>query len=120
MLYSVKQPANGQDGRIKGVELGYQAFSLRLAYNYRSKYLIGRHDDYPNDSTVIGQMPGCLKGYSRVDAYVSCGISPHLRVALEANNITGTVRRSYYGIDNMPMGTYADDRRYAIGLHMEL
>ena len=71
MLYSVKQPANGQHARVKAVELGYQAFSLRLAYNYRSKYLIGTHDDYPNDSPVIGQTPVYLKGYSMVDAYVS-------------------------------------------------
>ena len=98
----------------------YQAFSLRLAYNYRSKYLSGTSDYYAKDSTVIAQTPVYMKGYSMVDAYASYALTPQLRVALEANNITGTVRRSYYAIDNMARGTYADDRRYAISLHMEL
>lgn len=172
--YNVATPSNGQDGSIKGLELGYQAFftslpgalrglglqanytyvdssapgplggqkttleglsrdsanlvgmydyegfALRLAYNWRSKYLAGTQNYYPANGTTIAQTPVYMKGYGMVDAYLSYAINKHMKVALQGNNLTRTVRRSSYGIDNLARGVYVDDRRYAISLHLEL
>ena len=172
--YTVSTPTNGEDGTIKGLELGYQAFftslpglfkglgvqanytlvdssapgvlagqktalqglsrnsynligmydyqdlSLRLAYNYRGRFLSTTGNYYPNNGNTIAQTPIYMKGYGILDAYASYAISSHVKLALEVNNITRTVRRSEFGINSQPMGSYADDRRYAVSLHMDL
>ncbi len=61
-----------------------------------------------------------LKGYGMLDAYASWAITPQLKLAVEANNLTRTVRQSTYGVGNLARGTYADDRRYAVSLHLDL
>jgi outer membrane receptor protein involved in Fe transport len=94
------------------------AFSLRLAYNYRSNYIAGTSNYYPSNGTVIAQTPIILKGYGMLDAYASWALTPSLKLAVEANNLTRTVRHSQYGIGDLPRGTYADDRRYAVSLHL--
>lgn len=172
--YNVARPSNGQDGTIKGLELGYQGFftnlpgalrglglqanytyvdssapgplggqktaleglsrdsynvvgmydyqqfALRLAYNYRGKYVAGTQDYYINNGTALAQTPVYMHGYGMVDAYMSFAINKHAKLAFEGNNLTRTVRRSYYGVDMMPRGTYVDDRRFALSLHMDL
>lgn len=172
--YTVATPSNGENGSIKGLELGYQAFftglpgwlrglglqanythvdssapgpingqktqleglsrdsfnlvgmydderlSLRLAYNHRSSYLAGISNHYPANGSVIAQTPVRLKAYGMLDAYASWAFTSQLKLALEANNLTGTVRRSVYGVGDLARGTYADDRRYAISLHASL
>ena len=55
-----------------------------------------------------------------VDAYLSYAITPRLRIALEGNNLTRTVRRSVFSDYGLPRGTYTDDRRFAISLRAEL
>ena len=172
--YTVSTPTNGQDGTIKGLELGYQGFftslpgwlkglglqanytlvdssapgvltgqktalqglsrnsynlvgmydyqdlSLRLAYNYRGRFLSSTGNYYPNNGNSIAQTPIYMKGYGILDAYTSYAITSQLKLAFEVNNITRTVRRSEYGVTGQPMGSYADDRRYALSLHMDL
>lgn len=172
--YTVSTPGNGEDGSVKGIEVGYQAFftslpgalrglglqanatyvdssapgpingqktqleglsrnsynlvgmydyeqfALRLAYNYRSKYLAGTSNYYPSNGTVIAQTPITIKGYGMLDAYASWAITPQLKLAVEANNLTRTVRRSTYGVGDLARGAYADDRRYAVSLHLDL
>ncbi|MFT7722994.1 MAG: TonB-dependent receptor [Roseateles sp.] len=172
--YTVATPGNGEDGSIKGLEIGYQAFftglpgalrglglqanytyvdssapgpidgqqapleglsrdsfnvvgmydlgplALRLAYNYRSAYIAGTSNYYPDGGSTIAQTPVTLKGYGMLDAYASWALTPQLKLAVEANNLTRTVRRSRYGIGDLARGSYADDRRYAVSLHLEL
>ncbi|MBV8603825.1 MAG: TonB-dependent receptor [Pelomonas sp.] len=172
--YTVSTPTNGEDGTIRGLELGYQGFatslpgwlkgfgmqanftlvdssapgvlagqrtalqglsrtsynligmydyddvSLRLAYTYRGRYLSTTGNYYPDNGNTIAQTPIYMKGYGILDGYASYSISSHLKVAFEVNNITRTVRRSYYGVNDQPMGNYGDDRRYALSLHMDL
>ena len=65
------------------------------------------------NGTAIAQTPIILKGYGMLDAYASWALTPSLKLAVEANNLTRTVRHSQYGIGDLPRGTYADDRRYA-------
>jgi len=172
--YTVSTPSNGEDGSIKGLEVGYQAFftslpgllrglgmqanytyvdssapgpingqktqleglsrdsynvvgmydyeqfALRLAYNWRSKYIAGTSNYYANNGNTIAQTPISVKGYGMLDAYVSWAITPQLKLAVEANNLTRTVRHSTYGVGDLARGTYADDRRYAVSLHLDL
>lgn len=95
-------------------------FSARVAYNYRSSYNDGLTTYYPGTDGTTAQTPITAKGYGMVDAYLSYAISDHLKVALEANNITNTIRHSNFGVGNLPANTYADDRRVAVSLHAEL
>ena len=172
--YTVATPVNGDDGTIKGLELGYQTFftslpgwfkglglqanytlvdssapgvlagqkselqglsrnsynligmydyqdvSFRLAYNYRGRYLSTTGNYYPDNGNTIAQTPIYMKGYGIMDAYASYALTSHLKLALEVNNITRTVRRSYYGVTNQAMGSYSDDRRYGLSLHLDL
>ncbi|WP_343626372.1 TonB-dependent receptor [Roseateles puraquae] len=124
---SAPGPINGQKTQLEGLSrdsfniVGMyddDAFSLRLAYNYRSNYIAGTSNYYPSNGTVIAQTPIILKGYGMLDAYASWALTPSLKLAVEANNLTRTVRHSQYGIGDLPRGTYADDRRYAVSLHL--
>ena len=171
VTYTLSTPSNGDDGRIRGLELGYQAFfkslpgvgiqanatfisssapspltggtapleglsersanivaiydhptgfSARLAYNWRSDYNAGARLSYPTNDGRTVYTPVTAKGYGVVDAYLSYTFKPGFRLALEANNLTRTVRQTTYSDYRLPAATYVDDRRYAISLHMEL
>jgi len=173
--YSLSTPTNGDNGRIQGLEFGYQAFfnklpgllrglgletnvtivnssspsplgggrrgpleglskqsanivgmydlgdfSARLAYNWRSDYAIGSRLSYPSNDGVTAMTPVTMKGYGMVDAYFSYALTPKIKLAIEGNNLTRTVRRSVYSDYALPRGTYADDRRFAISVRAEL
>jgi TonB-dependent receptor len=172
--YSVRTPSNGQDGTIKGLEIGYQGFftnlpgywkglglqanftyvdsrapgplqgqettleglskqsynivgmydwndfALRLAYNYRGKYLSGTQNYYVNDGATMAQTPTYMNGYGLVDAYASYQLTKNLKVAFEVNNLTRKSRSSYYGVTGTQFGRYADDRRFALSLQANL
>jgi len=172
--YTLTTPSNGQDGRIRGLELGYQGFfnklpgllrglglqanltlvnsaapspingrsapleglskrsanlvgmydlgdfSARLAYNWRSDYGVGPRLSFPSNNGVTVMTPVQMKGYGMLDAYVSYALTPKLKLALEANNLTRTVRRSEFSDYSLPRGSYSDDRRFAISLRAEL
>ena len=95
-------------------------FSARLAYNWRSDYTVGSRLSYPSNDGVTALTPVSMKGYGMVDAYLSYAITPKLRIAIEGNNLTRTVRRSVFTDYGLPRGTYSDDRRFAISLRAEL
>jgi iron complex outermembrane receptor protein len=172
--YSVRTPSNGQDGTIKGLEIGYQGFftnlpgywkglglqanftyvdskapgpldgqetalenlskqsynivgmydwndvALRLAYNYRGKYLSGTQDYYVNNGATLAQTTTYMNGYGLVDAYASYQLTKNLKVAFEVSNLTRKSRSSYYGVTGMQFGRYADDRRFGLSLQANL
>ncbi|TWI62910.1 TonB-dependent receptor [Pseudoduganella lurida] len=172
--YSVRTPQNGQDGTIKGLELGYQGFftnlpgmlsglglqanftyvdskapgpiqgqettleglskqsynivgmydwqdfGMRLAYNYRGKYLSGTQNYYVNNGATMAQTATYMEGYGMVDGYMSYALNKNLKVAFEVNNLTRKSRRSYYGVTGTPFGRYVDDRRFGISLQANM
>lgn len=172
--YSVRTPSNGQDGTIKGLEIGYQGFftnlpgmwkglgvqanftyvdskapgplqgqvttleglskqsynivgmydwndfALRLAYNYRGKYLNGTQNYYVNNGATMAQTPTYMNGYGLVDAYASYQLTKNLKVAFEVSNLTRKSRSSYYGVTGTQFGRYADDRRFGLSLQANL
>ncbi|OYT87826.1 MAG: hypothetical protein CFE46_11905 [Burkholderiales bacterium PBB6] len=127
---SAPSPINGQKAPLEGLSRNsfnlvgmydLDQFSARLAYNYRSSYAAGSRLSYPSNNGVTAMTPVTMKGYGVVDAYLSYAITPQVKVALEANNITRTVRQSVYSaVGNLPRGTYVDDRRYALSVHVDL
>jgi len=98
--------------------------SARLAYSYRGKYLAGSQNYYTVTSStampVIYQTPVYMQGYGLLDAYFSYAVGKHVKLAFEGNNLLRTVRQSYYGVTGLPLGTYVDDRRYGLSLHVEM
>jgi len=102
----------------------YDAVSARLAYTYRGKYLAGSENYYTVDASgampQIGQTPVYMRGYGLLDAYFSYAINKRLKLAFEGNNLLRTVRQSYYGTTGQTLGTYVDDRRYALSLHLDM
>ena len=95
-------------------------FSARIAYNWRSEYTVGSRLSYPSNDGVTALTPVAMKGYGMVDAYLSYALTPKLKIAIEGNNLTRTIRRSVFTDYGLPRGTYADDRRFAISLRAEL
>jgi TonB-dependent receptor len=172
--YTLTTPNNGADGRISGLEVGYQgffktlpgwlsglglqanatfvnshapslvdgrqgpleglskqsanlmalydlgSFSARLAYNWRSDYLVGTRLSYPTNDGKTVMTPVTMKSYGMVDAYFSVNFKPGLKLGLEANNLTRTVRQTHFSDYGLPRGTYVDDRRVALSVHAEL
>ncbi|HEY8026894.1 MAG TPA: TonB-dependent receptor [Burkholderiaceae bacterium] len=98
--------------------------SARLAYSYRGKYLAGSQNYYVVTSSTamptIGQTPVYMEGYGLLDAYFSYAIGKHVKLAFEGNNLLRSVRQSYYGVTGLPRGTYVDDRRYGLSMHVEM
>jgi len=122
-------PLQGQETELEGLSkrsynlvamYDYQDLALRLAYNYRSKYLTGTTNYYPNKGLSIAQTPVYMDGYGMVDAYVSYAVTRQVKIAVEGNNLTRTSRRSSYGITGLPYGRYVDDRRFAVSLNLTL
>jgi TonB-dependent receptor len=99
-------------------------FSARLAYSYRGKYLAGSENYYT--VTASGVMPNVyqtpvyMQGYGLLDAYFSYAVGKHVKLAFEGNNLLRTVRQSYFGVTGQPLGTYVDDRRYGLSMHVEM
>lgn len=98
----------------------YSDFALRLAYNYRGKALVDTMNYYPNKGSTIAQTSVYMKAYGMLDAYASYQINKNLKLSVEANNLLRTKRTSYYAVDNLPRGTYADDRRFGLSLMAEM
>lgn len=121
-------PLQGQETELEGLSrqsynviamYDWQDLSVRLAYNYRSKYLAGTTNYYPNNGNTISQTPFYMAGYGMVDAYLSYALTRSLKLAVEANNLTRTSRHSYFGVSGLPYGRYVDDRRFAVSLHAD-
>jgi TonB-dependent receptor len=126
---SAPGPIDGRQAPLQGLSRNsfnivglydMDAFSFRLAYNWRDKYTVGTARYFPANDGSTALTPVMMKGYGMLDAYISYAITPQVKLAIEANNLTGTVRHTYYGVDNLARGTYVDDRRYALSLHVDL
>ncbi len=90
-------------------ELG--EFSARLAYNWRDTFLSG-----VGNYAGVGALPIYTKAYGWMDASVSYRISQQLTLTLEGNNLLGTVRTSYYGVETRPQNSISNDRQLALVL----
>ncbi len=91
--------------------------SARLAYNWRSKYLItGVEADYPF-------LPVMAESQGQLDAAVSYAINPHVKISLQAANILNSTfkTREIINTDGLevPKGFFRDDTRYNLSLRAD-
>jgi outer membrane receptor protein involved in Fe transport len=87
----------------------YGKVSARLAYNWRSKFLSG-----VANFAGIGPLPAYTRGYGWLDASIALRIDPNLTLSIEGGNLTGTLRRSYYGVETRPQDAFVNDRQIAV------
>ncbi|QNH17177.1 TonB-dependent receptor [Xanthomonas sp. SS] len=93
--------------------------SVRLAYNWRSRYLLTASD-------VSTKLPTWSDDYGQLDASVFYRFTPHLQLGVQANNLTNTVTKVLMGptsyadgeVDNhlYTRSWFVNDRRYSLVL----
>lgn len=93
--------------------------SVRLAYNWRSRYLLTASD-------VATKLPTWADDYGQLDASVFYRFTPHLQLGIQANNLTDTVTKVLMGptsyadgeVDNhlYTRSWFVNDRRYSLVL----
>lgn len=91
----------------------YEDLSVRLAYNWRSSYLVTRRDS--NEFA-----PVYAKSAGFLDASVYYNITDNIQIGLEGSNLLNTVTRTAVQLDQSGTTTdslnFVTDRRYALGL----
>ena len=88
-------------------ELG--PFSLRAAYNWRSKYVVAFNAGGLQPQTIISDPVGQL------DLSASYAVNPHLVLTLDAANLTREVTQNYFGSALYPRDTDRSDRTIELG-----
>ena len=91
--------------------------STRLAYNWRSQYLItGVEADYPF-------LPVMAASQGQLDSSLIYAVNDHLKVSLQAANILNSTfkTREIVNTDGLsvPKGFFRDDTRYNLSVRMD-
>jgi TonB-dependent receptor len=84
--------------------------NVRVAYNWRSKYL-----DSINE-TGAQTLPIYFKPYGSLDASISYDFNKHVTVSIDGQNLTDTVNYSYQGQPIYLRNYQINDRRYSARL----
>ena len=82
---------------------------MRLAYNWRDKFLAGRFDG-------AGPNPAYVEEYGQVDMNLSYQFNENLVVALEAINLTDETQRLHGRNENQVLYATQTGPRYMLGL----
>lgn len=95
-------PLLGQSDRVASAQLSYEQYgwSGRIAYTYRSEYLLEAGEDVDTDIYV--------DELHQWDARVAYAFNPHLTVFLEGSNLNDASYRTYAGFSNR----MAEEERY--------
>jgi outer membrane receptor protein involved in Fe transport len=67
----------------------------------------------------VGAIGSYTRSYGWLDASLGYRIDKRVTVSLEAGNILGTVRRSYYGTPTRPQNAWANDRQLALNMSVQ-
>ena len=168
--FQVTRPVNGDDGKIKGIEVGYtqffdflpapfdglgvqanytyvdseapsptatdtngqplvvpleglsknsynailmyekSRFSARVAYNWRSDWLV------TTAGNGTGNLPVYNEGFGQLDASFRFNFSDVWSISVDGTNLTDTRRESYLGFDTRARDFVINDRRYGVTL----
>ncbi|TWB59651.1 TonB-dependent receptor [Nitrospirillum viridazoti] len=96
--------------------------SARLAYTWRSKYLLtptanGTNGTYTNAAgqTVTYNLPVFADDYGTLDASVAYSFDDHITLTIEAQNLTNSETKTLMGFGNQQYGRswFVADRRYS-------
>jgi TonB-dependent receptor len=91
----------------------YGPWSARAAYNWRSRYLSGT-----STFAGVGTLPVYVSGYGWLDASLRYQLNRRWSVALEGNNLLGTVRRAWYAQPERHQSSWMNDRQLALSLSL--
>lgn len=97
--------------------------SLRVAYNWRSKYLTGFTTGAyvpPGQTTAIHYTaPVYTAAYGWLDASLNYDVNSHLTLTADAQNILRTQIHTYYGAATRPGNFTIDDRQFMLGARVK-
>jgi iron complex outermembrane receptor protein len=87
-----------------------EAFSARLAYTYRSSYLVGLDRSFAQH----------MAGVSDLAASLNYRFNAHCTLTFDALNLNNPVLKYYGDNTGQPRALYVNGRQYYLGLRMEL
>jgi iron complex outermembrane recepter protein len=101
----------GSSKNTANAEFYYEAhgFSARVAYTYRSSFLVGL-------ANVTSQYEGAI---GTLAASVNYKINPHLSVTFDGLNLNDPVLK-YYSNPQQPQAFYSNGRQYYLGVRLSL
>jgi outer membrane receptor protein involved in Fe transport len=83
-------------------------WSARLAYNWRDKFLSSIAS-----FVGVGAVPIYTRSYGWLDASMRVRINDSVSISLDANNLLGTLRKTYFGVPTRPQSVFLNDRQLA-------
>ena len=90
-------------------------WSARLAWNWRSRFA--------SRSTVVvglGAFQAYTAPYGWLDASLRWRITNRVTWSLDAGNLLGTLRRSYFGVATRPQTAWVNDRQIGTSLSLRM
>jgi TonB-dependent receptor len=103
----------------------YGPWSARLAYNWRSQYLLtttnnGTTGVSSNGSTYSYALPIFNRAYGQLDASVAYKFSEHVLFTVEGSNLTDAMTRTVMGVNGQQHGRnwFMADRRLAASVRL--
>ncbi|QDH71247.1 TonB-dependent receptor [Marilutibacter alkalisoli] len=118
-------PADGLSKNSYNVATFYEKgpWQIRLAYNWRSQYLLGvgangynGTNDNLDGVAVPWKLPVYSDAYGQLDGSIFYRISDNMQIGLEMNNLNNAEQRTIMdqnGAGSRPTSWYVNDRRYA-------
>jgi TonB-dependent receptor len=109
-------PLEGLSKNSYNVILSYEQprFAARVAYNWRSDWLV------TTAGNGTGNLPVYNKGFGQLDASFRFNINDTWSVSLDGINLLDTQRESYLGYESRLRDFVINDRRYGITLRASL
>lgn len=97
--------------------------SLRVAYNWRSKFLNGFTTGAyvpPGQTTAVHYTaPVYTAGYGWLDASLNYDVNSHVTLTADVQNLLRTQIHTYYGTPTRPGNFTIDDRQFMIGARVK-
>jgi iron complex outermembrane receptor protein len=84
--------------------------SVRLAYTYRSHYLVGLDRSFAENQANTDSL----------DASLNVNVTDHISVSFDALNLTNEILKYYGDITTQPRAFYNNGRQYYAGVHLTL
>jgi len=82
--------------------------STRVAYNWRSEFLV------TTSGNGSGNLPVFQKPFGQLDASVTVNVNPHFSLTANGVNLLNTMTSTYYGIETRPRDAIINDRKVTI------
>jgi len=116
-------PADGLSKNALNVAAFYEQgpWQVRLAYNWRSKYLlsVGPNGYNGTDNNIPWKLPVFSDAYGQLDGSVFYAFNDNIKLGLEMNNLNNAEQRTIMyqnGAGKHTTSWYVNDRRYALTL----